>query len=146
MNIHSNDTTFINMYNNYSSLLPLSGTTTVSENLIPTQPPPYNPFISDHFLQKISTMKSESTLTYNNNNNTNNNVVSFPRKRSRNSINNYPFGEDLSQNINNQNTDIDNIISQHVISLPFFLTHLFIFVFLTNHFCFCFLCLFRWRK
>jgi hypothetical protein len=29
--------------------------------------------------------------------------------------------------------------------LPFFLTHLFIFVLLTNHF-FCFLCLFRWRK
>ncbi|GAU16861.1 hypothetical protein TSUD_368100, partial [Trifolium subterraneum] len=121
INIHPTDTSFMNMYN-YSSLVPLSGTTTtVSENIIPTQPPPYNPFISDNLLHKISTMKSDSTLTYNNNN-----VVSFPRKRSRDSINNYPLvsyknrgnfsflGEDLSQNIHHQNTDMDNIISQHM--------------------------------
>ncbi|PNX72523.1 hypothetical protein L195_g028416 [Trifolium pratense] len=123
MNIHPTDTSFMNMYN-YSSLLPLSGTTTtVSENLIPSQPPPYNPFISDNLLQKISAMKSDSILTCNNNNN---NVVSFPRKRSRDSINNYPFvsyknsgnfsflGEDFSENINHQNTYIDSIISQHM--------------------------------
>lgn len=109
MMMNTTDTNYTNMYNNYSSLLPLSGTTTVSENLIPSQSPSNNPFITDFLRQKISTVKPDTIFAYNNNNN----VVSFPQKRSRDSIN-YPFiSEDFSQYIHHQNTDIDNFISQH---------------------------------
>lgn len=115
----------MNMYNNYS-LLPLSGTTTASENIIPTQPPLYNPFIAESLHQKAAAFKSDSTLTYNN-------VVSVPRKRSREAINNYNsfpsyrntgtfsfVGEDISPHLHNQQLDIDNLISQHVRN-PYFL-------------------------
>lgn len=109
MMMNTTDTNYTNMYNNYSSLLPLSGTTTVSENLIPSQSPSNNPFITDFLRQKISTVKPDTIFAYNN-------VVSFPQKRSRDSINNnnYPFiSEDFSHYIHHQNTDIDNFISQH---------------------------------
>lgn len=116
------ETNIMNMYNNYS-LLPLSGTTTASENIIPSQPPPYNPFIAESLHQKAAALKSDSTLTYNNNN-----VVSVPRKRSRETINNYDnsfpsykntgnfsfLGEDISPHIHSQQHDIDNLISQHM--------------------------------
>lgn len=110
MMMNTTDTNYTNMYNNYSSLLPLSGTTTVSENLIPSQSPSNNPFITDYLRQKTTPVKPDTIFAYNNNNN----VVSFPQKRSRDSINNYPFiNEDFSQYIHHQNTDIDNFISQH---------------------------------
>lgn len=120
------DTSIINMYNtyagNYSSMLPLSGTTTASENLIPAAP--YNPIVPDTLHhQKTTAMKSDSTLTHNNNNN-----VPVSRKRSRETINNNydPFpshkncgtlsflGHDISQHIHHHHLDIDNLISQHV--------------------------------
>lgn len=115
MMMNTTDTNFTNMYNNYSSLLPLSGTTTVSENLIPSQSPSNKPFITDYLRQKITTVKPDTIFAYNNNNN----VVSFSQKRSRDSIN-YPFiSEDFSHYIHHQNTDIDNFISQHVNFLPY---------------------------
>ncbi|KAJ1404667.1 Zinc finger, RING-type [Sesbania bispinosa] len=118
------DASIMNMYNtnagNYSSLLPLSGTTTASETLLP---PLYNSFIADSFPQKATAMKSDnSTLTYNNNN-----VGLVPRKRSRDTMNNYPLpsykncgttfsflGEDISHHIHQQQLDIDNLVSQHM--------------------------------
>jgi len=125
MMMNTTDTNFTNMYNNYSSLLPLSGTTTVSENLIPSQSPSNNPFITDFLRQKISTVKPDTIFAYNNN------VVSFPQKRSRDSINNYPFiNEDFSQYIHHQNTDIDNFISQHVNFLPYSPKFLFFLLFI----------------
>ncbi|RDX86518.1 putative BOI-related E3 ubiquitin-protein ligase 3, partial [Mucuna pruriens] len=118
------DATIMNMYapqtGNYS-MLPLSDTTTASETFLPAVPPPY---IS--LSQKIAALKScNSTLTH-----TNNNVVSAPRKRSRDSIqdNNYHFpsyphkntdtfsflGEDLSFHIHRQQLDLHTLVNQHM--------------------------------
>ncbi|KAK7313884.1 hypothetical protein VNO77_39087 [Canavalia gladiata] len=117
------DASIINMYNaqtaNYSSLLPLSGTTTASETFLPAAPP-YNPLP-----HKTSALKSDnSTLTYNNNH------IPVSRKRSRDPIhsNNYHFpssyhkntdtfsflGEDITLHIHRQQLDLDNLISQHM--------------------------------
>ena len=108
--------------------VPLSGTTTVAtEGLLPL----YNPLVTDSIHQKAAAaMKSESTLTYNN--------LPLPRKRSRDSIdpilsfpsplqqqplnnnNNKtcsPFsflGYDISLHMEQQQLDIDHLISQHV--------------------------------
>ncbi|XP_019456997.1 PREDICTED: probable BOI-related E3 ubiquitin-protein ligase 3 isoform X2 [Lupinus angustifolius] len=109
--------TNINLYNttqiNYPSVLPLSGTTTTTENVFR---PPYN------------TLKSDSSLTYN---------VPLSRKRSRENSNiiNYPYssyttttqnhkksncssfsflGEDLSLHFQQQQLDINNIIAERL--------------------------------
>lgn len=118
----------VNLYNNnniqmgYSSILPLSGTTTATatETLLP---PAYNSLVADK-----TAMKSDSGLTYN---------VPLSGKRSRensNSINNFPFpcypsstnkscasssffsflGEDISLQIHQQQLDINNLIAQHM--------------------------------
>ncbi|PPD71670.1 hypothetical protein GOBAR_DD31432 [Gossypium barbadense] len=97
--------------------VPLSGTTTVAEGLLPL----YNSTAT-------AAMKSESSLTYNNN------VLPLPRKRSRDSINpilSFPspvqqqsnnnngnnktcfLGHDISFHMEQQQLDIDRIISQH---------------------------------
>ena len=109
-----------NMYNTQMGYtgIPLSGTTTTTETL---QQPPYNSLINDSFPLKAA-MKSESGLTYN-----------IPRKRSRESMINSTFlshtsppqpqkncssfsflGEDISFQIQQQQFDIDRLISQHV--------------------------------
>nr|KJB12785.1 hypothetical protein B456_002G036500 [Gossypium raimondii] len=98
--------------------VPLSGTTTVAEGLLPL----YNSTAT-------AAMKSESSLTYNNN------VLPLPRKRSRDSINpilSFPspvqqqsnnnngnnktcfLGHDISFHMEQQQLDIDRIISQHM--------------------------------
>ncbi|KAE9621546.1 hypothetical protein Lal_00032336 [Lupinus albus] len=107
--------TNINIYNttqfDYPSVLPLSGTTTTTENVFR---PPY------------STLKSNTSLTYN---------VPLSRKRSRENSNtfNYPYtttttqnhnksncssfsflGEDLSLQFQQQQLDINNIISERL--------------------------------
>ncbi|KAJ1430751.1 Zinc finger, RING-type [Sesbania bispinosa] len=123
----------VNLYNNtttqmgYSSILPLSGTTTATatETLLP---PAYNSLVADSFPHKTA-MKSDSGLTYN--------VPLSGGKRSRensNSINNFPFpcypsstnkscasssffsflGEDISLQIHQQQLDINNLIAQHM--------------------------------
>ncbi|XP_028799558.1 probable BOI-related E3 ubiquitin-protein ligase 2 [Neltuma alba] len=106
----------------YSSVLPLSGTTTATETPLAAAAA-YNSLIVDSVPQK-NTMKSESGLTTYN--------VPVPRKRSRDSINypllSYPvstqthkncgffsfLGEDISLQIHQQQLDIDRLISQHM--------------------------------
>ncbi|KAE9620826.1 hypothetical protein Lal_00019099 [Lupinus albus] len=118
----------INLYhNNYSSLIPLSGTTTAttSETLL-HPPPPYNSIIADSFPHQktITAMKSDvTTLSYNNNNN---NIVPVSRKRSIDSIlyslpyhNNRAINlsflnEDMSFQIHHQQLHLDNLVSQHM--------------------------------
>lgn len=123
----------MNLYNTqmgYSSLLPLSGTTTATataaagtEGLLPSAV--YNSLIADSLPQKTP-IKSESTLTYN---------VPMSRKRSRENSINYPFsssystttqphhkncgsftflGEDITLQIHQQQLDIDHLIAQRV--------------------------------
>ncbi|CAL0328825.1 unnamed protein product [Lupinus luteus] len=116
----------INLYhNNYSSLFPLSGTTTATASETLLHPaPPYNSIIADSFppQKTITAMKSDvSTLTYNNYNN-----VPVSRKRSIDSVNyslpyhknrvtNFSFlGEDMSLQIHHQQLDLDNLVSQHM--------------------------------
>ncbi|CAL0326419.1 unnamed protein product [Lupinus luteus] len=119
----------VNLYNTtqigYSSVLPLSGTTTATENVFR---PPYNTFnVADSYPRKTA-MKSDSTLTYN---------VPLSRKHSREkSISiNYPypsytattqpqnktsygslsfFGQDLSLQFQQQQLDINNIIAERM--------------------------------
>lgn len=109
----------INLYNTqmgYSSIHPFSGTA-VTESLLR---PPYNTLIgSDSFPQKTAMKSDNSSLTCN---------VPLSRKRSRdnnvNSINNYHhpsgcgsfsfLGEDISLQIQQQQLDIDHLISQRV--------------------------------
>lgn len=100
--------------------VPLSGTTTVAEGLLPLYK--YNSTAT-------AAMKSESSLTYNNN------VLPLPRKRSRDSINpilSFPspvqqqsnnnngnnktcfLGHDISFHMEQQQLDIYRIISQHM--------------------------------
>lgn len=127
-----------NMYNNSNAAqigygVPLSGTTTVTDsNLLPL----YDSI--NH--QKQAIKSGASTLTYNNNtatattnsNNNNNNFSDLitSRKRSRDSINplisyqslqtnknSSPFsflGHDVSFQIQQQQFDIDNLVSHHV--------------------------------
>lgn len=108
--------------------VPLSTGGVATEALLPT----YNSVITDSIMPpKTSTttaMKSDSGLTYNV-------PISLPRKRSRDSINNisppfsYPtapanyknscgpfsfLGEDISLRIQQEQFDIDRLISQHV--------------------------------
>ncbi|KAE9585054.1 hypothetical protein Lal_00018053 [Lupinus albus] len=118
----------VNLYNTtqigYSSVLPLSGTTTATENVFR---PPYNTFnVADSYPQKTA-MKSDSSLTYN---------VPLSRKHSRekSSSINYPypsypttqpqnktsygsfsfFGEDISLQFHQQQLDINNIIAERM--------------------------------
>lgn len=111
-----------NVHMGYSSVLPLSGTTTATETPL-TAAAAYNSLIVDSAPQKTA-MKSESGLTTYN--------VPVPRKRSRDSINypllSYPvnvqthkncglfsfLGEDVSLQIHQQQLDVDRLISQHV--------------------------------
>ncbi|KAI9116560.1 hypothetical protein K1719_012727 [Acacia pycnantha] len=106
----------------YSSVLPLSGTTTATETPL-TAAAAYNSLIVDSVPQKTA-MKSESGLTTYN--------VPVSRKRSRDSINypllSYPvnaqthkncsffsfLGEDVSLQIHQQQLDVDRLISQHM--------------------------------
>ena len=123
------DATIMNMYATQTglglgnhSMLPLSGTTTASETFFP--PPHFS-----SLLHKPAVLESDnSTLSHNN-------VVPVSRKRSRDSIhdNNFPFhsypqkktdsfsflGEDISSHIHRQQLDLDALVSQHVILLPF---------------------------
>lgn len=105
----------------YSSVLPLSGTTTATDTPLQAAAA-YNSLIVDSVPQKTA-MKSESGLTYS---------VPVARKRSRDSINyplpSYPassqahkncgffsfLGEDISLQIHQQQLDIDRLISQHM--------------------------------
>ncbi|XP_050225277.1 probable BOI-related E3 ubiquitin-protein ligase 3 [Mercurialis annua] len=99
--------------------LPLSATTSTTETLLPM----YNSVITDSIPQK-NQIKSESGLSYNIN-------VPMSRKRSRDSINpliSYPIpqpnnkisspysflGQDISQQIHQQQIDVDHLISQHM--------------------------------
>ncbi|KAK7243906.1 hypothetical protein RIF29_38719 [Crotalaria pallida] len=132
----------INLYNNtnqmgYSSLLPLSGTTSTAatENIL--RPQYNNTFINADSIPMKTAMKSDSSLTYN---------VPLPRKRSRENSNsiNYPYlssypataaagattqhhhinkstcgsfsflGEDLSFQIHQQQLDINNLIAERM--------------------------------
>lgn len=107
----------MNMYSTQTGYgVPLSGTTTTTETLLPV----YSSVITDSIPQKTP-IKSESGLTHN-----------FPmtRKRPRDSISpliSYPnlqsnktlppfsfLGHDLSFQIQQQQLDIDGLISQHV--------------------------------
>ncbi|XP_027341579.1 probable BOI-related E3 ubiquitin-protein ligase 3 [Abrus precatorius] len=113
-----------NLYNthiDYSSLLPFSATTALTEASLP--PPPYNSFAADSFLRKPA-VKSESGLTYNNNDN---NFVPMLRKRyidNSNSINHFslPFysdsysflGQDISVQMQQQQLAIDQLIMQRM--------------------------------
>lgn len=105
-----------NIFNTHMGYqVPLSGTTTE------TQLPMYSSIITDSIPQKTP-IKSESGLTYN---------LPMPRKRPRESINtllSYPnsqpnlktaspfsfLGQDLSLQIEQQQLDVDRLISQHV--------------------------------
>ncbi|KDP25113.1 hypothetical protein JCGZ_22648 [Jatropha curcas] len=111
----------MNMYNSQMGYrLPLSGTTTTTETLLPM----YSCVIADSIPQKTP-IKSESGLTYNH--------LPMPRKRPRDSINpllSYPthqpnnktgsgspfsfLGQDLSLQIQQQQLDIDHLVSQHM--------------------------------
>ncbi|EEF48811.1 probable BOI-related E3 ubiquitin-protein ligase 3 [Ricinus communis] len=107
-----------NIYNTQMGYrLPLSGTTSTTETLLPI----YNSVITDSFPQKTP-IKSESGLSYNH--------LPMQRKRSRESINpllSYPtpqpnktasplsfLGQDISLQIQQQQLDIDHLISQHM--------------------------------
>ncbi|KAF2317659.1 hypothetical protein GH714_039490 [Hevea brasiliensis] len=106
-----------NIYNTQMGYgIPLSGTTTTTE----TQLPMYSSVITDSIPQKTP-IKSESGLTYN---------LPMPRKRPRESISpllSYPtpqpnktaspfsfLGQDFSLQIEQQQLDIDRLISQHM--------------------------------
>lgn len=97
--------------------VPLSGTTTTAEAFLPSVV--YgSSVISDSFPhQKPLINKSDSTLTYNNYEN-NNPPLTPSRKRSRESCSApTPFsflGYDMSFQIQEQQFDIDRLISQHV--------------------------------
>ncbi|KAL2475903.1 putative BOI-related E3 ubiquitin-protein ligase 3 [Abeliophyllum distichum] len=115
-----------NMYSTtplgYGMVAPLSGTTTATETVLPI----YGSAISDSAPAKTGTMKSDSGLTY---------AVPVSRKRSRDAINpllsSYPsvcqnqnannrcgsftfLGEDISFQIQQQQTEIDRFIAQHM--------------------------------
>ncbi|GLT53142.1 hypothetical protein SLA2020_264330 [Shorea laevis] len=106
-----------NMYNSHMGYtVPLSGTTT-AETLLPA-----HSSVAIDSIPPKGAMKSDSGLTYN---------IPMPRKRSRDSIN--PFlsnpinpqphkncgffsflGEDISYQIQQQQFDIDRLVSQHM--------------------------------
>lgn len=103
-----------NMYSTafeYGMVAPLSGTTTVTETLLPI----YGSMISDSAPVKTVTMKSDSGRTY---------AVPISRKRSRDEINlqnannrfgSFTFlGEDISFQIQQQQSEFDRFIAQHV--------------------------------
>lgn len=116
-----------NIYNNSQMGygMPLLSGTTTAETLLPA----YNSVIVDSVSAKTAAsaaMKSDSGLTYNYN-------LPLPRKRSRECMNMNPFvsypcapitpkscgsfsflGEDISLQIQQQQLDIDRLISQHV--------------------------------
>ncbi|KAH7543876.1 hypothetical protein ACOSP7_031293 [Xanthoceras sorbifolium] len=123
------DTNNPSIYNNtqIGYGFPLSGTTTATDqsNLLP---------IYDSIHHQKQVIKSGSTLTYNNTNTNNNNSnisdLIPSRKRSRDSINpllSYPslqtqknptpfsfLGQDISLQIQQQQEDIDHLVSQHM--------------------------------
>ncbi|KAE9592822.1 hypothetical protein Lal_00029370 [Lupinus albus] len=105
----------MNLYNNYSLVFPLSGTTAVTaSDTLHHPPPPYSSLIPDSFatLKTITAMKSDVTSTN----------VSVSRKRSIDSVDyqnratNFSFlGEDMFLQIHQQQQlDIDNLVSQHM--------------------------------
>ncbi|XP_022848326.1 probable BOI-related E3 ubiquitin-protein ligase 2 [Olea europaea var. sylvestris] len=103
-----------NMYSTafeYGMVAPLSGTTTVTETVLPI----YGSMISDSAPVKTVTMKSDSGRTY---------AVPISRKRSRDEINlqnannrfgSFTFlGEDISFQIQQQQSEFDRFIAQHM--------------------------------
>ncbi|KAL1299978.1 hypothetical protein AAHE18_18G146500 [Arachis hypogaea] len=99
----------LNLYNaqlGYSSLLPLSGTTTTAAAGVGTEamlpPAMYSSIAADSLPQQQKTpIKSESTLTYNN--------IPLSRKRSRDTS-----GEDITLQIHQQQLDIDQLVAQRM--------------------------------